>query len=184
MASWHPEAADAVAFATLRWHANRLENLAIDLYVTDKDRFRDIVSLLKEAAGDRVTDCEAPGNSAIPTRNALTRGDAITTNANPTLTRLARSSGPVRFTKGATMARNWKHHENNAVEFATLRWHANRLENQAIQLYVTDRNNFSQIADIFKQAAKDLKTLHNSCTSDDDCPDSWHCNNGECQPDN
>jgi hypothetical protein len=74
-------------------------------------------------------------------------------------------------------------HPHNAVELATFRWHANNLENAAINLYVTDRAKFLKICAVFAEAAKKMKGLKGSCTDNDDCPDGWHCSGGECQPD-
>ncbi len=80
--------------------------------------------------------------------------------------------------------RRWQASTMNAVEFATFRWHANSLENKAISLYVTNREKFPQICQAFILAANRLRALTNSCSSNEDCPDGWHCSNGECQPDN
>lgn len=80
--------------------------------------------------------------------------------------------------------RHWPHHELNAVEFATFRWHANNLENEALKLYVTKRDHFPDICKVFKKASESLRKLKNSCTSNDECPDGWHCSGGECVPDN
>ena len=81
------------------------------------------------------------------------------------------------------MPKKWTPHALNAVEFATIRWHANNLENVAIGLYVTERSKFLKICKVFQTASKSLQALRGSCESNDDCPDGWHCSNGECQPD-
>lgn len=78
----------------------------------------------------------------------------------------------------------WKAHDLNAVEMATFRWHANNLENEALRLYVTNREKFGRICKVFEKASKDLKALRGSCRENEDCPDGWHCSSGECQPDN
>lgn len=80
--------------------------------------------------------------------------------------------------------RNWPADLLNAVEFATFRWHANNLENEALSLYVTKRAKFAKICKVFQKASQDLRALRGSCTSNEDCPDGWHCSGGECQPDN
>ncbi len=82
------------------------------------------------------------------------------------------------------MGANWFPDPNNAVEIATFRWHANNLENEALRLYVTHRHKFQKICKVFEQASKDLKALRGSCSSNEDCPDGWHCSGTECQPDN
>ena len=83
-----------------------------------------------------------------------------------------------------TKSRNWEHHDLNAVEIATFRWHANNLENEALALYVTDRTKFDRIWRVLRDASQALKALRGSCSSNEDCPDGWHCSGGECQPDN
>lgn len=81
------------------------------------------------------------------------------------------------------MPTRWRPHDLNAVELATFRWHANNLENAAINLYVTDRVKFMKICAVFAEAAKKMQALKGSCSENDDCPDGWHCSGGECQPD-
>jgi hypothetical protein len=79
---------------------------------------------------------------------------------------------------------NWIPNNLNAVELATFRWHANNLENEAISLYVTHREKFGDICQVFKTASESLRGLRGSCRENSDCPDGWHCSSGECQPDN
>lgn len=80
----------------------------------------------------------------------------------------------------------WQPEINDAVAFATVRWHLNRLENRAIQAYVNDKGRFREIIARLKEAGEGLKTLQSyggQCNADEECPDTWRCLNHECQPD-
>ena len=79
----------------------------------------------------------------------------------------------------------WHPDETTPAAFATFRWHANRLENMAISLYVTDPSRFREINTALKEVAARLRTIQRNvqqCTSSRDCPDDWFCCGGVCEP--
>ena len=82
----------------------------------------------------------------------------------------------------------WQPDPTDATAFAAFRWHANRLENVAISKYVTRRDTYDRILAILSRAAKELRDLNRlseeMCRVDDDCGPGYHCNNGDCEPDN
>ncbi len=48
--NWQPDPNDPAAFAAIQWHVNRLQNLAISLYVTDRRKYNQIAAALRDAA--------------------------------------------------------------------------------------------------------------------------------------
>jgi hypothetical protein len=44
-----PPVTDAVALAAIRWHANRLENVAISKYLTRRESYVELLKVLSEA---------------------------------------------------------------------------------------------------------------------------------------
>jgi hypothetical protein len=48
--NWVPHDLNAVELATFRWHANNLENEAIRLYVTKRDKFLKICKVFETAS--------------------------------------------------------------------------------------------------------------------------------------
>ena len=76
----------------------------------------------------------------------------------------------------------------DASAFAAFRWHANRLENLAISKYVTRREAYEEILAVLSRAAKELRKFNRlageMCRVDEDCDPGYHCNNGDCKPDN
>ncbi|HEY7474803.1 MAG TPA: hypothetical protein VH679_07310 [Vicinamibacterales bacterium] len=81
----------------------------------------------------------------------------------------------------------WQTDPTDAAALAAFRWHANRLENLAISKYVTRRETFDNILAALSKAARELRTLNSAsnemCSIDADCPRGYHCNNGDCEPD-
>lgn len=82
----------------------------------------------------------------------------------------------------------WQPDPTDAAAFAAFRWHVNRLENIAISKYVTRRDKFEDILAVLSRTAKELGRLNSlsgeMCSIDADCPRGYHCNNGDCEPDN
>jgi hypothetical protein len=47
---WKPDPNDPTSLAAFRWHVNRLENLAISIFVTDRRKYEEILEVFKDAA--------------------------------------------------------------------------------------------------------------------------------------
>ena len=81
--------------------------------------------------------------------------------------------------------RNWEPSAADATAIAAFRWFANALENEALELYLTDRKHFEHIEYVFRQALKQIgDTRQKSLIPDDEngCPDGWVLCDGICKP--
>ena len=50
--------------------------------------------------------------------------------------------------------RKWEPSPKDASNIATFRWFANALENEALELYATDRRHFTHIEEVLRRALK------------------------------
>ena len=79
--------------------------------------------------------------------------------------------------------REWHPSGNDAPSFAAFRWFANTIENEAMELYATDRENFKEIEEILRGTLRELASMRvRAAIPKDDCPDGWVLCNGICAP--
>ena len=81
--------------------------------------------------------------------------------------------------------RKWEPSANDAIAIATFRWFANALENDALELYMTDRSHFAHIESVLRRAVKDLadtQTKSRLSQEEDGCPEGWVLCDGICKP--
>lgn len=73
---------------------------------------------------------------------------------------------------------------NDAERLAALRWLAMKIEQIAIEVFVTDRGKFSQIEDSLRDEVQLLKQIGRPLKphDDDDCPDGYVLCRGLCAP--
>jgi len=62
------------------------------------------------------------------------------------------------------------------------------LENLAISKFVTRREAYEEILAVLSRTGRELRGLNRlageMCRVDEDCDPGYHCNNGDCEPDN
>ena len=81
--------------------------------------------------------------------------------------------------------RKWEPSSNDATAFAAFRWFANAIENEALELYATDRRHFKAIEEVLRQAVRNLANVRqNAMVSEEEngCPDGWVLCDGICKP--
>ena len=81
--------------------------------------------------------------------------------------------------------RKWEPSSNDATAFAAFRWFANMLENEALELYNTDRRHFEQIERVLRYALRQMSDLKKKAIvseEEDGCPDGWVLCDGVCKP--
>jgi hypothetical protein len=81
--------------------------------------------------------------------------------------------------------RNWEPSSNDATAIAAFRWFANALENEALELYLTDRRHFGHIESVLRRALKemsDTQAKSRVAEEEDGCPDGWLLCDGICKP--
>jgi hypothetical protein len=49
---WEPSGEDAISLAAFRWLANAIENVSIELYATDRESFKEVEGILRQALKD------------------------------------------------------------------------------------------------------------------------------------
>ena len=79
----------------------------------------------------------------------------------------------------------WQPSPNDTTSFAAFRWFANSIENDAMELYATDRGTYEQIEEVLRHTLKDLAALRGKLAlppGNDDCPEGWVLCNGVCAP--
>ena len=82
------------------------------------------------------------------------------------------------------MLRGSKPSPNDATSFAALRWFANTIENESMELYATDRETYERIEHVLRSTLRSLAALRIKLARppDDGCPDGWVLCNGVCKP--
>jgi hypothetical protein len=83
--------------------------------------------------------------------------------------------------------RKWEPSSNDATAFAAFRWFANTIENDALELYATDRRHFPEIERVLRETLKELKRVRESSAlrsgeEEGGCPDGWVLCDGICKP--
>ena len=81
--------------------------------------------------------------------------------------------------------RKWEPSPNDATAIAAFRWFANTLENEALELYMTDRSHFDHIERVLRDALKamgDTRQKSRLSEEEDGCPDGWVLCDGICKP--
>jgi hypothetical protein len=81
--------------------------------------------------------------------------------------------------------RKWEPSASDAVSIATFRWFANQLENDALELYMTDRRHFGHIERVLRRALKEMSNTQQRARvseEEDGCPDGWVLCDGICKP--
>ena len=81
--------------------------------------------------------------------------------------------------------REWKPSGNDATSLAAFRWFANTIENEAMELYATDRERFKEIEEIRRGTLRELAAMRVKAAIPNDengCPDGWVLRNGICAP--
>ena len=83
------------------------------------------------------------------------------------------------------MMRKWEPSPQDATSFAAFRWFANALENEAMELYATDRRHFARIEEVLRAAMKEMSYIREKAIvseEEDGCPDGWVLCDGICRP--
>ncbi len=82
------------------------------------------------------------------------------------------------------MTLDWQTDDDDVAALAAIRVLALRIEILATTKYVTDRTNFGDILQKLTTCTHSLKTLSlaSACSVDQDCPGSWLCKSGTCEP--
>ena len=81
--------------------------------------------------------------------------------------------------------RIWEPSSKDATAIAAFRWFANALENEALEVYMTDRRHFERIEHVLRRAVKELSNIRqNAMVAEDEngCPDGWLLCDGVCKP--
>ena len=78
----------------------------------------------------------------------------------------------------------WQPDDDDVAALAAIRLLALKIETLATTKYITDRTNFGDILQKLSTCTSGLKTLGVAlaCSSDQDCPGSWLCKSGTCEP--
>ena len=79
----------------------------------------------------------------------------------------------------------WKPSPKDPTSFAAFRWFANAIENDALELYITDRSTYEEIEHILRSTLRQLAHLRMKEAlppGDNECPDGWVLCNGICAP--
>ena len=81
--------------------------------------------------------------------------------------------------------RTWEPSSKDASAIATFRWFANALENEALELYMTDRRHFAHIESVLRRTLKEMSDTQQKSRlteEEDGCPDGWVLCDGICKP--
>ena len=81
--------------------------------------------------------------------------------------------------------RKWEPSSNDTTAIAAFRWFANMLENEALELYMTDRRHFAHIERVLRDALKamgDTRERARVSEEEDGCPEGWVLCDGICKP--
>ena len=81
--------------------------------------------------------------------------------------------------------RKWEPSPYDTTAIAAFRWFANTIENDALELYATDRRHFEQIEEVLRHTLRRLAEIRKNAMvseEEDGCPDGWVLCDGICKP--
>ena len=82
--------------------------------------------------------------------------------------------------------RKWDPSPNDATSIAAFRWFANQIENQALELYATDRKHFVTVEQVLRRTLRELAEIRKTAfipQEENGCPNGWElCEDGICKP--
>jgi hypothetical protein len=79
----------------------------------------------------------------------------------------------------------WDPSVTDATSFAAFRWFANAIENEALELYATDKAQFGRIEEVLRRTLKDMGAIRQTTKTldgENPCPDGWVLCDGVCKP--
>jgi len=85
----------------------------------------------------------------------------------------------------AVGSQKWQPQPNDAIQLAALRWFALEMERISIQIYATDKRQFTAMEKVFRHTLGKLNVVLETVNalSDDDCPEGYiRCKDGTCAP--
>lgn len=82
--------------------------------------------------------------------------------------------------------RKWEPSPNDAINVAAFRWFANQIENQALEVYATDRMHFAKLEELLRNTLREMGAIRQKAfvaQDENGCPDGWLlCDDGLCKP--
>lgn len=81
--------------------------------------------------------------------------------------------------------RKWEPSPNDTTAIAAFRWFANSIENDALEVYATDRRHFAAIEGVLRMTLRELAAIRKNAMvseEEDGCPDGWILCDGICKP--
>ena len=81
--------------------------------------------------------------------------------------------------------RKWEPSPYDTTAIAAFRWFANTIENDALELYATDRRHLEQIEEVLRHTLRRLAEIRKNAMvseEEDGCPDGWVLCDGICKP--
>jgi hypothetical protein len=81
--------------------------------------------------------------------------------------------------------RTWEPSPKDVTNIAAFRWFANQIENEALELYATDRAHFARLEEVLRHTLKQIGHIREKAFIPQDengCPDGWVLCDGICRP--
>src|SRR5687768_10137930 len=81
--------------------------------------------------------------------------------------------------------RKWVPSPKDATNIAAFRWFANKIENDALELYATDQGHFARLEDVLRNTLKQIDDIRQKAfipQEENGCPDGWVLCDGICKP--
>ena len=81
--------------------------------------------------------------------------------------------------------RKWEPSSKDAAAIAAFRWFANKIENDSLELYMTDRVHYAHIERVLRHALQELAYVAEKAfipQEENGCPDGWVLCDGICKP--